>query len=160
MVCVQPKPFDIGAHIDAVRKGDTRIGALATFVGCVRDINDGDDVRTLTLEHYPGMTERALTAIEHEARNRWDLIDVLIVHRVGKLRPADTVVLVVVAAAHRKEAFTACEFIMDYLKTRAPFWKQERTRHGTRWLDSRAGDRMAATRWQHAAANPEVIDGE
>jgi molybdopterin synthase catalytic subunit len=147
-VRVQTQDFDAGAEIAALRRSDPRIGAVASFIGVVRDVNDGDSVREMTLEHYPGMTERALEQIVAEAKSRWDIIDVLVVHRVGRLAPADQIVLVVVTGAHRGEAFAACEFVMDYLKTRAPFWKKEATTEGARWLEARAADDQAAERWE------------
>jgi len=146
-VRVQESDFDAGAEIARLRSGNPKVGAVACFIGVVRDLNDGDAVSTLTLEHYPGMTERSLEKIEAEARERWDLIDVLVVHRVGALRPTDQIVLVIVTSSHRGEAFAACEFLMDYLKTRAPFWKKEATPTGTRWVDARASDDAAAARW-------------
>ena len=144
---VQTEDFDAGAEIAALRRGDPKIGAVASFVGVVRDRNDGDAVATLTLEHYPGMTEKAIEAIVEEARSRWAIIDVTVVHRVGELKPLDQIVLVVVAGGHRGDAFAACEFIMDYLKTRAPFWKKEETPAGARWVEARASDDDAAERW-------------
>ncbi|MFO1199838.1 MAG: molybdopterin synthase catalytic subunit MoaE [Burkholderiaceae bacterium] len=147
-VRVQPQDFDAGAEIAALRAGDARVGAVAAFVGTVRDVNDGDGVSTLTLEHYPGMTERALEEIVAQARERWDVLECLVVHRVGELRPLDQIVLVVVTSAHRGEAFAACEFVMDYLKTQAPFWKKEATPRGERWVDARASDDDAAARWE------------
>src|SRR6185312_5807441 len=135
-VRVQEAAFDIGAEIDALRAGDPRIGAIATFVGTVRDANDGASVATMTLEHYPGMTERALADIVAEAKGRFDIVDALVVHRVGRLVPGDAIVLVAVTGAHRGDAFAACEFVMDYLKTRAPFWKKEATPDGERWVDA------------------------
>ena len=147
-VRVQEADFDLGAELAALRAGDTRIGALASFVGLVRDINDGSSVSEMTLEHYPGMTEKALDEIISEARSRWDIYGALVIHRVGPLKPCDQIVLVAVTSAHRGEAFAACEFIMDYLKTRAPFWKREATPEGARWVDARESDDSAATRWQ------------
>ena len=144
---VQREDFDVGAEIAALRAGNRRIGAIASFVGTVRELNEGQGVAAMTLEHYPGMTERALEAICAQARERWDLYDVLVVHRYGPLEPGDQIVLVVVASAHRGEAFAACEFIMDYLKTQAPFWKKERTGQGERWVEARASDDEAASRW-------------
>ena len=123
-VRVQSGDFDVGAEMAAMRHGNPKIGAISSFVGVVRDLNEGADVAEMTLEHYPGMTEKALEKIVAEAKARWDVMEVLVVHRVGELKPADQIVLVVVTGAHRGEAFAACEFIMDYLKTRAPFWKQ------------------------------------
>ncbi len=147
-VRVQTHDFDTGAEIAALRAGDARVGAVAAFVGTVRDVNDGDGVSTLTLEHYPGMTERALEDIVAQARARWDVFECLVVHRVGELRPLDQIVLVVVTSAHRGEAFAACEFVMDYLKTKAPFWKKEATPRGERWVEARASDDDAAARWE------------
>ena len=146
-VRVQTGDFDVGAEIAALRAGDARVGAVASFIGTVRDVNDGSGVSTLTLEHYPGMTEKALDTIVARARERWDLIDVLVIHRVGPLAPTDQIVLVAVTSAHRGEAFAACEFVMDYLKTEAPFWKKEGTPDGARWVDARAADDEAAARW-------------
>ncbi|MGP1678276.1 MAG: molybdopterin synthase catalytic subunit MoaE [Burkholderiales bacterium] len=147
-VRVQQADFDIGAEIAAFRHADPGIGAIASFIGLVRDVNDGDAVLGMTLEHYPGMTEKALAGIVEEAKQRWDIIDALVIHRVGELKPLDQIVLVVVTGAHRGAAFAACEFIMDYLKTRAPFWKKERTAQGTRWVEARTSDDKAAERWR------------
>ena len=146
-VRVQTAPFDAQAEADALRRGDHDVGAVVTFVGTVRDINDGDAVTTLELEHYPGMTEKALEAIEAEARERFDVRGIAIVHRVGPLAPGDPIVLVAVTSAHRGAAFDACRFVMDYLKTRAPFWKKERTPQGERWVEARADDDDAAAAW-------------
>ena len=146
-VRVQTGDFDVGVEMTAMRHGNPKIGAIASFVGVVRDLNEGADVAEMTLEHYPGMTERALEKIVGEARARWDIYDALVVHRVGTLKPTDQIVLVVVAGAHRGEAFQACEFLMDYLKTRAPFWKKEKTPEGARWADARTADDAAADRW-------------
>lgn len=128
--------------------GQGNIGAVVSFVGQVRDINDGSSINTLKLEHYPAMTEKALLKIEIEAKTRWDLIDSLIIHRVGTLQPQDQIVLVLVASAHRGDAFSACEFIMDYLKTSAPFWKKEATSQGERWVEAKLSDDAAKERWQ------------
>jgi len=147
-VRVQEADFDLNAELTALRADDARIGALASFVGLVRDINDGAGISEMTLEHYPGMTEKALEAIVAEAKSRWSLYGVLVIHRVGPLKPCDQIVLVAVTSAHRGEAFAACEFIMDYLKTRAPFWKRETTPDGARWVDAREADDSAAARWQ------------
>jgi molybdopterin synthase catalytic subunit len=144
---IQNEDFDLGAEVARVRAGNPKIGAVASFIGLVRDINEGDAVSELVLEHYPGMTEKALQKIVDEANARWDLYDVLVIHRVGRLRPTDQIVLVVTASAHRGEAFSACEFLMDYLKTRAPFWKKEQTPSGSRWVDARDSDDTAASRW-------------
>jgi molybdopterin synthase catalytic subunit len=146
-VSVTPLPLDVAAIIAAAHAGDARIGAVAAFIGTVRDVNDAAHVSTLTLEHYPGMTEKALAAIVADAEARWALLHVAVVHRVGALAPTDVIVVVAVASAHRADAFAACEFIMDYLKTRAPFWKKEVTPHGERWVDARASDDEAAARW-------------
>jgi len=146
-VRVQREDFDIGAEIAAFRRNDPKIGAIASFIGLVRDRNEGDAIVSMTLEHYPGMTEKALTRIVDQAKTRWDIIDALVVHRVGELKPLDQIVLVVVTGGHRGAAFAACEFIMDYLKTRAPFWKKEQTAQGARWVEARASDDQAAERW-------------
>jgi molybdopterin synthase catalytic subunit len=146
-VRVQQHDFDAGAEIAALRAGNLNVGAVATFIGTVRDLNDGTGVSSMELEHYPGMTERALEDICAQARGRWDILDALVVHRYGRLSPGDQIVLVVVTSAHRGEAFAACEFIMDYLKTQAPFWKKERTPHGERWVEARDADDEAAARW-------------
>lgn len=146
-VRVQTEDFDVGAEIARLRQGDPKVGAVASFIGVVRDLNDGDAVSELLLEHYPGMTEKALEKIVDEAKSRWDVYDALVIHRVGRLRPTDQIVLVVVTSAHRGEAFHACEFLMDYLKTRAPFWKKEQTGQGSRWVDARSSDEASAKRW-------------
>jgi molybdopterin synthase catalytic subunit len=146
-VRVQEQDFDIAAEIAAMRRGNPKIGAIASFVGVVRDVNEGDAVATMTLEHYPGMTEKSIAAIVEQARDRWEVLDALVIHRVGTLQPTDQIVLVVVASTHRGDAFAACEFIMDYLKTRAPFWKKEITPQGARWVDARAADDAAVARW-------------
>ncbi len=145
---VQAEDFDVGAELAALRAGDARVGALASFLGLVRDINDGASVAGMTLEHYPGMTEKALAQIVAEAKSRWNIYEALVIHRVGLLAPCDQIVLVAVTSAHRGEAFAACEFIMDYLKTQAPFWKKEATADGGRWVDARDTDDSAAARWQ------------
>ncbi|HEY5930820.1 MAG TPA: molybdopterin synthase catalytic subunit MoaE [Burkholderiales bacterium] len=146
-VRVQAEDFDVGAEIAALRDGDARVGGVASFIGIVRDLNEGDQVAEMTLEHYPGMTENALEKIVAETKSRWDIYDALVIHRVGTLRPTDQIVLVVVTSAHRGEAFQACEFLMDYLKTKAPFWKKEQTGQGGRWVEARATDDAAADRW-------------
>ena len=147
-ISVQTTDFDVGAEIAALRNGNPAIGAIASFIGLVRDINDGSGVSALALEHYPGMTEKALNSIAEQAAARWDVLGCTVIHRVGELKPADQIVLVIVASAHRGHAFDACEFIMDYLKTQAPFWKKERTAQGERWVDSRDSDAEAALRWK------------
>lgn len=144
---VHEADFDVGLEIVRLRAGNPAIGAVATFIGVCRDVNDGDHVAELVLEHYPGMTEKALAAIVDEARGRWDVIDVLVIHRVGRMLPTDQIVFVAVTSAHRGEAFAACEFLMDFLKTRAPFWKKEQTPAGSRWVDARVADDAAAQRW-------------
>ena len=149
-VRVQTEDFDVGRELEALTRGRNDVGAVASFVGLVRDVNDGHAIRGMTLEHYPGMTEKALEDICNQAHARWDLIDTLVVHRIGKLSPGDRIVLVGVTSAHRGEAFAACEFIMDYLKTRAPFWKKEDTPGGSRWVDARASDDAAERRWRKA----------
>ncbi len=154
-VSVQHEAFDVGGEIAALTRDNHNIGAVASFVGLVRDMNAGNGsvatVSAMTLEHYPGMTENALEDIVAEARARWELLAVRVIHRIGRLEPGDAIVLVIVAAAHRGEAFAACEFIMDYLKTRAPFWKKEEGSAGpqsARWVDAREGDETAAARWE------------
>lgn len=147
-VRVQTADFDVARELAALRGGDPKVGAVAAFVGTVRDVSDGSAVAGLMLEHYPGMTEKALAAIVDEAKSRWDILGALVVHRVGPLAPTDQIVLVGVTSAHRGEAFAACEFIMDYLKTRAPFWKKEATPDGARWVEARASDDDAAARWR------------
>jgi molybdopterin synthase catalytic subunit len=147
-VRVQEASFDAGAEIAALTAGRRDVGAVATFIGVVRDRNEGDAVGHMTLEHYPGMTERALEAICAEAESRWKLIDVRVVHRVGTLAPGEAIVFVGVSSAHRGAAFAACEFVMDFLKTQAPFWKREDTPAGSRWVEARASDDQAAGRWK------------
>ena len=144
---IQEQDFDLTTEVKALRKGDPRVGAVVTFVGTVRDMNDGSQVKGMTLEHYPGMTEKSLGEIIQQARGRWDLYRTLVIHRVGPLLPEDQIVLVAVTSAHRGEAFAACEFIMDYLKTAAPFWKKEDTPEGSKWVDARVTDDAAMARW-------------
>jgi molybdopterin synthase catalytic subunit len=147
-VRIQIEDFDAGAEIAALRRNNPKVGAVASFIGVCRDANDGAAVSRMTLEHYPGMTEKAISNIIAAAKKRWGVTDALVVHRVGELKPADQIVLVVVTGAHRGEAFAACEFIMDYLKTRAPFWKKEETPKGARWVEARVSDDEAARRWE------------
>ena len=146
-ILVQTASFDLGAEVDDMRANRTDIGAIASFVGLARDMNEGSGVAAMTLEHYPGMTEKALATLVDEANTRWALLDVTVIHRVGRLLPGDPIVLVAVASSHRGEAFAACEFIMDALKTRAPFWKKEVTPDGERWVEARVSDDSAAARW-------------
>lgn len=146
-VRVQPEDFDVAREIALLRGSDASVGAVASFIGIVRDENNASTVRTLTLEHYPGMTEKALTGIVDEATRRWPIHDAVVIHRVGELAPTDQIVLVAVSSAHRGDAFAACEFIIDYLKTQAPFWKKELTPDGERWVEARASDDEAAARW-------------
>jgi molybdopterin synthase catalytic subunit len=147
-VRVQTGDFDLGIEVARLREGDARVGAVVAFVGTVRDLNDGAQVAAMELEHYPGMTEKALDDIAAQAAARWPLFATLVIHRVGPLLPLDQIVLVAVTAAHRGDAFAACEFIMDYLKTEAPFWKKEDTPDGARWVDARVTDDTARARWQ------------
>ena len=147
-VRVQTADFDVGHEIAQLRHDKPQVGAVAAFVGIVRDMNDGAAVADMVLEHYPGMTEKSIAEIIDQAKARWQIFDVLVVHRIGHLKPADQIVLVVVSSAHRGEAFAACEFVMDYLKMSAPFWKKEMTPQGARWVESRASDDVAAERWR------------
>lgn len=148
MIRVQEATFDAGAEQQALLAGRTDIGAVVSFTGLVRDFNEHPEVSALTLEHYPGMTESALEAIVTDARGRWPLDAVTVIHRVGRLGPGDPIVLVVVASAHRRAAFEACDFIMDYLKTRAPFWKKEHAGDGDYWVSERDSDHSDARRWE------------
>ena len=147
MIRVQQAPFDAGEEQRALLAGRTDIGAVVSFTGLVRDFNERPEVAALTLEHYPGMTEAALAEIVEEAQERWPLDGVSVIHRVGRLAPGDPIVLVVVASAHRRAAFEACDFIMDYLKTRAPFWKKEHASDGDYWVSERHSDHEDAGRW-------------
>jgi len=150
-VRIQTEEFDAGAEIAALRRGNPKIGAVASFIGVVRDVNEGGAVAEMTLEHYPGMTEKAIEEIIVQAKGRWNILDALVIHRVGTLKPTDPIVLVVVTSGHRGDAFAACEFIMDYLKTRAPFWKKEHLPEGTRWVEARSADDEAVERWEDPA---------
>ncbi|MNN02248.1 Molybdopterin synthase catalytic subunit [compost metagenome] len=145
---VQVAAFQPGAELEALHAANAGIGAVVGFVGYVRDYNDGNAVAAMTLEHYPGMTEKALAGIVEQAKERWPLLGVEIVHRVGHLQPGEPIVFVGTASSHRQAAFDACNFIMDYLKTRAPFWKREDTPDGARWVDGRDSDQAAAQRWE------------
>ena len=135
-VTIQTADFDLGAEVTALRASDTRIGAVCSFIGTVRDRNDGADVASMELEHYPGMTEKSIEAMIDEAHERFDILGVRVIHRVGLLQPLAQIMMVAVASAHRAESFQACEFLMDYLKTQAPFWKKEQTPEGARWVDA------------------------
>ena len=150
-VKVQREDFDVGAELAAMTGGKTGIGGVTLFVGLVRDMAGGEPVGAMTLEHYPGMTEKQLEAIEAEARARWPLDDVLIIHRYGRLEPGDRIVLVATASAHRQAAFESCHFLIDWLKTRAPFWKLEETPEGERWVEAKDSDDDAAARWEKPA---------
>jgi molybdopterin synthase catalytic subunit len=152
-VRVQTEDFDLTTEVAALRAQNPKVGAVACFVGTVRDLNDGSAVETMELEHYPGMTEKSLAAIVEVARGRWPGIEVLVIHRVGKLYPLDQIVLVATTSAHRGDAFASCEFVMDYLKTEAPFWKKEKTDQGERWVDARVTDDAALARWGIGAIN-------
>ena len=146
-VKVQTTDFDVGAEVAVMRLSSANIGALVSFVGQVRDFNDGDNVTSMFLEHYPGMTEKVLSEIIAQAKAGWSIADATIIHRVGELKPQDQIVLVLVASAHRQDAFAACEFMMDQLKTNAPFWKKEQTQNGLRWVEAKASDEAARQRW-------------
>jgi molybdopterin synthase catalytic subunit len=152
-VTVQAQDFDLGSEVAALRAGDAGVGAVAAFIGTVRDRNDGLGVQSMELEHYPGMTEKAIEAMVDEAFARFDIRAARVIHRVGLLQPQDQIVLVAVSSAHRGEAFQACEFLMDYLKTQAPFWKKEHTPQGARWVDARVTDDEALERWGLASGN-------
>ena len=145
---VQEADFDLTTEIKNLRNADPQVGAVVSFLGTVRDMNEGSEVKAMTLEQYPGMTEKALQNIMDQARVRWDIRNSLVIHRVGALLPEDQIVLVAVTSAHRGEAFSACEFIMDYLKNAAPFWKKEETAEGGRWVDARVADGAAMARWK------------
>ncbi|HYD79382.1 MAG TPA: molybdopterin synthase catalytic subunit MoaE [Paucimonas sp.] len=156
---VQTEDFDLGAEVAKLRAGDRRVGAVCSFIGTVRDMNEGAQVAEMELEHYPGMTEKALEDIVARAKARWNIYDALVIHRVGPLKPLDQIVLVAVTSAHRGESFAACEFIMDYLKTQAPFWKKEQTPAGARWVDARAADDRALEKWGIESGNAEAPNG-
>jgi molybdopterin synthase catalytic subunit len=152
-VSIQTADFDLGAEVAALRAGDGGVGAVCSFIGTVRDRSDGSAVSAMELEHYPGMTERAIEAMIDEAHRRFDIRAARVIHRVGPLDVGDQIVLVVVSSAHRGESFQACEFLMDYLKTQAPFWKKETTPEGARWVDARVADDAALARWGISASN-------
>ncbi|MDL2337908.1 MAG: molybdopterin synthase catalytic subunit MoaE [Pseudomonadota bacterium] len=151
-VSIRTADFDLSAEVAALRAADPGVGAVASFVGCVRDRNDGAGVSAMELEHYPGMTEKSIEAMIAAARERFDIRGVRVIHRVGLLQPKDQIVLVAVTSAHRGTAFQACEFLMDYLKTQAPFWKKETTPDGARWVDARVSDDTAMARWELPSA--------
>ena len=146
-VVIQKEDFDLGAEVAALRMADTRVGAVCSFVGTVRDRNDGLDVSTLELEHYPGMTEKSIEGMIDEAFKRFDIYAVRVIHRIGVMQPLDQIVMVAATSAHRGMSFQACEFLMDYLKTQAPFWKKELTPQGARWVDARVSDDAALAKW-------------
>ena len=147
-VRVQHQDFDVTTELNTLREQSAEVGAIVNFVGTVRDVNQQQSVTSMELEHYPGMTEKAITEIAQQAEQRWALYGVTVIHRVGLLKPKDQIVLVAVSSMHRGDAFQACEFIMDYLKTLAPFWKKEQTPAGASWVDARESDHTAAKRWQ------------
>jgi len=146
-VSIQTQDFDVSHELAALRQGDARVGAVCAFLGTVRERNDGSAVASMELEHYPGMTEKSITAMMDEAQKRFDIYAARVIHRVGLLHPEDQIVWVAVTSAHRGESFKACEFLMDYLKTQAPFWKKEVTPEGARWVDARVSDDQALARW-------------
>ncbi|MBC7393683.1 MULTISPECIES: molybdenum cofactor biosynthesis protein MoaE [unclassified Variovorax] len=152
-VFVQTADFDLAAEIAALRASNSAIGAVCSFIGTVRDRNDGADVASMELEHYPGMTEKAIEAMINEAHRRFDILGARVIHRIGLLQPLEQIMMVAVVSAHRGESFQACEFLMDYLKTQAPFWKKEQTPDGARWVDARVADDKALARWGIAATN-------
>jgi len=152
-VVVQAADFDLGAEVAALRHGDRGVGAVCSFIGTVRDRNDGSDVASMELEHYPGMTEKAIEAMIDQAHRRFDILGARVIHRIGLLQPLDQIMMVAVISAHRGQSFQACEFLMDYLKTQAPFWKKERTPEGARWVDARVTDDAALARWGIDAPN-------
>ena len=159
-VTVQTADFDLGAEIAALRRGDASIGAVVSFVGTMRDRNDGTGVSSMELEHYPSMTERAIESMIDAAVERFAIRDARVIHRIGVLQPLDQIMMVAVTAAHRRNAFQACEFLMDYLKTQAPFWKKELTPAGARWVDARGSDDAAVARWGGAANNAAALPRE
>lgn len=154
---VQTEDFDLTSEVAQLRALNPKVGAIVTFVGTVRDLNEGADVAEMELEHYPGMTEKSLQDIVAQARTRWEFFDALVVHRVGPLKPLDQIVLVAITSSHRGEAFAACEFIMDYLKTAAPFWKKEQTPDGARWVDARESDDRALEKWGIRSGNGQSV---
>jgi molybdopterin synthase catalytic subunit len=155
-VSIQTQDFDVSQELAALRAGDARVGAVCSFLGTVRERNDGSSVASMELEHYPGMTEKSISAMMDEAKKRFDIFSARVIHRVGLLHPEDQIVFVAVTSAHRGESFKACEFLMDYLKTQAPFWKKEVTPEGARWVDARVSDDQALARWGIEATNTLV----
>lgn len=154
---IQTEDFDLTSEVAQLRAADPKIGAVVTFIGTVRDMNDGSGVSEMELEHYPGMTEKALEQIVDHATQRWQVKDILVIHRIGPLKPLDQIVLVAVTSAHRGDAFDACEFVMDYLKTQAPFWKKEITPQGARWVDARSADDDALAKWDISSDKSESM---
>jgi molybdopterin synthase catalytic subunit len=152
-VSIQTQDFDVSQELAALRAGDARVGAVCSFLGTVRERNDGSSVASMELEHYPGMTEKSIEAMMDQAKKRFDIFAARVIHRVGLLHPEDQIVFVAVTSAHRGESFKACEFLMDYLKTQAPFWKKELTPEGARWVDARVSDDQALARWGIEATN-------
>ena len=152
-VSIQTQDFDVSQELSNLRAGDARVGAVCSFLGTVRERNDGSAVSSMALEHYPGMTEKSISAMMDEAKKRFDILAARVIHRVGLLHPEDQIVFVAVTSAHRGESFKACEFLMDYLKTQAPFWKKEVTPEGERWVDARVSDDQALSRWGIEATN-------
>jgi molybdopterin synthase catalytic subunit len=152
-VSIQTQDFDVSQELAVLRAGDARVGAVCSFLGTVRERNDGSSVASMELEHYPGMTEKSISAMMDEAKKRFDIFAARVIHRVGLLHPEDQIVFVAVTSAHRGESFKACEFLMDYLKTQAPFWKKEVTPEGARWVDARVSDDQALARWGIEASN-------
>jgi molybdopterin synthase catalytic subunit len=156
-VSIQTQDFDVSQELAALRAGDARVGAVCSFLGTVRERNDGSSVASMALEHYPGMTEKSISAMMEEAKKRFDIFAARVIHRVGLLHPEDQIVFVAVTSAHRGESFKACEFLMDYLKTQAPFWKKEVTPEGARWVDARVSDDQALARWGIKASNSAAL---
>ncbi len=152
-VVIQTADFNLSTEIETLRANDKRVGAVCSFVGTVRDRNDGSSVSAMELEHYPGMTEKSIESMIDEALKRFDIFGARVIHRVGLLQPLDQVVMVAVISAHRGESFQACEFLMDYLKTQAPFWKKEDTPQGARWVDARVADDAALAKWGLSLSN-------
>lgn len=156
-VSIQTQDFDVSQELAALRAGDARVGAVCSFLGTVRERNDGSSVASMALEHYPGMTEKSISAMMEEAKKRFDIFAARVIHRVGLLHPEDQIVFVAVTSAHRGESFKACEFLMDYLKTQAPFWKKEVTPEGARWVDARVSDDQALARWGIEVSNSAAL---